>query len=532
MKSISVLDCTLRDGGYCNDCKFGFENEKTIVNGLIDANINIIECGFYRDSIKYDKERTRFTTLDEVAQIIPANRKGKTFVVLADYGRFDPNVLPEYDGTSVDGFRVAFHKKDRIAGLEACKIVKEKGYKVFVQPMVAVNYSDAEYLDLINGVNEIEPCAFYIVDSFGMMKKKDLTRLFYIVEHNLKETVKVGFHSHNNLQLAYSNATALTNIPSDRSLIIDSSIYGMGRGAGNLNTELFIQYLNDNFNGKFEIRPLLTLMDEIINNFYQMNPWGYSLPNYLSAEHVAHPNYAIYLDNKKTLTVSAMNEIFDRMDPEKKISYDKDYIEKLYLDYMETGKLNEEALGEIKEKIAGKKILVIAPGNSSKVEADKIIEFAKLDDVISISINFDYSYFKTDYIFLSNLRRYRELNPSNYSRCIVTSNVPSDHMLLQTDYKKLTNDVDAVRDNAGMMLIRFLLNLGCKDIYLAGIDGYSTDYDNNYVDERYTVVTPKAVLELMNSGIEKILEEYSKQANIQFLTQPRYVHINNRGKKS
>ena len=32
MKRIQILDCTLRDGGYCNNCCFGFENEKKIIN--------------------------------------------------------------------------------------------------------------------------------------------------------------------------------------------------------------------------------------------------------------------------------------------------------------------------------------------------------------------------------------------------------------------------------------------------------------------------------------------------------------------
>jgi len=206
MRHIQVLDCTLRDGGYCNDCKFGFENGKKIVSGLMEANIDIIECGFFMNTVKYDKNRTRFTSLDQVAKIIPEKRDGKIFVMLADYGRFVPEELPVYDGTSVGGLRVAFHKKDRINGLEDCRKVKEKGYKVFIQAMVSVSYTDEEFLDLIRRVNEIEPYAFYIVDSFGMMKKKDLTRLFYMVEHNLKGTIKIGFHSHNNMQLAYSNA--------------------------------------------------------------------------------------------------------------------------------------------------------------------------------------------------------------------------------------------------------------------------------------------------------------------------------------
>ena len=479
MSKIQVLDCTLRDGGYCNNCRFGFENERKIVHGLVEANIDIIECGFLMNTVKYDKDVTKFTSLDEVANIIPQNKEGKTFVMLTDYGKYRPEDLPENDGTSVDGLRVAFHKKDRVAALEECKAIKSKGYKVFVQAMVSLSYTDEEFLDLIRRVNELEPYAFYIVDSFGMMKRKDLTRLFYLVEHNLKENIKIGFHSHNNMQLAYSNAQSLVDLHSDRELIIDASVYGMGRGAGNLNTELFVQYLKDNADGNYDIKPLLSIIDEILNEFYQRNYWGYSLPNYLSAAHNAHPNYAGYLDDKKTLTVENMNEIFDMMDEDKKVSYDKDYIEQLYLRYMATGKSQEEHKAELIENLNGKTVLLIAPGKSSIEEKDEITSFVN-EDVVTVSVNYNYSLVDTDYIFLSNLRRFRELDASNREKCIVTSNIPADNVYLQTKYRDLLCDIEAVKDNAGLMAIKFFTQMGVKKIYLAGFDGYSHDEKENY----------------------------------------------------
>lgn len=525
MRHIQALDCTLRDGGYCNNCRFGFENEKKIIAGLMEANIDIIECGFFMNTIAYDKDCTRFTSFEQVAQIIPEKRDGKIFVMLADHGKFVPEDLPVYDGSSVDGLRIAFHKKDRFAGLEDCKRVKEKGYKVFIQAMVSVSYSDEEFLDLIYHVNEIEPYAFYIVDSFGMMKKKELTRLFYMVEHNLKDTIRIGFHSHNNMQLAYSNAQSLVHIQTDRDLIIDSSVYGMGRGAGNLNTELFLEYLNENADGQYTLKPLFTIIDEILNDFYLRNHWGYSLPNYLSAAHNAHPNYAGYLDDKKTLTVEDMNEIFDMMDPEKRLSYDKDYIEEVYLRYMATGQVQEAHKTELKEILKGKSVLLIAPGKSSYDEQGKIIRFAQKRNVISISINFDYPSIDTSFIFLSNLRRFRELDAEKRGKCIVTSNIPADNIYLQTKYRDLLNDIETVKDNAGLMAIKFLMNYGVKKFYLAGFDGYAHDPSENYADSHMAFITRNAVLDAMNEGMEKVLRSYLNSAAIEFLTIPKYVKI-------
>lgn len=524
MSKIQVLDCTLRDGGYCNNCRFGFDNEKKIIRGLIDANIDIVECGFLMNTVKYDKDVTKFASIDEVAKIIPQNKEGKIFVVLTDYGKCNPENLPKYDGKSIDGLRVAFHKKDRVAALEECKKIKNKGYKVFIQAMVSLSYTDEEFLDLIRRVNDITPYAFYIVDSFGMMKRKDLMRIFYLVEHNLNDDIKIGFHSHNNMQLAYSNAQSLVDLHSDRELIIDSSVYGMGRGAGNLNTELFVQYLNENSDGKYDIKPLLSIIDEILNEFYQRNYWGYSLPNYLSATHNLHPNYAGYLDDKKTLTVENINEIFDMMDEEKKISYDKDYIEELYLRYMATGKSKEDHKAELHDKIKGKTVLLIAPGKSSIDEKNKIVSFVD-DDIVTISINHNYSVIDTDYIFLTNLRRFRELDTLNRHKCIVTSNIPADNVYLQTKYRELLCDIDVVKDNAGLMAIKFFTQMGAKRLYLAGFDGYSHDEEENYGESTMAFVTRAAVLEAINQGMIEILKKYSNLITIEFLTTSHYIKI-------
>ena len=243
MGKITLLDCTLRDGGYCNDRMFGQKNIHTIIEGLLEANIDIIECGYISQKKEFNIDRTQFTSFGQAGRFIPEDREGKIFVAMVNYGEYAIGDIPVYDGTSVEGIRVCFHKKDRFEALEYCKQLKEKGYKVFVQGMVSLSYTDEEFLDLIRAVNGFEPYAFYIVDSFGMMKGKDLIRLFYTVEHNLNPDTYIGFHSHNNMQLAYSNCLSLTQVPSSRSVIIDASVYGMGRGAGNLNTELFTEYL-------------------------------------------------------------------------------------------------------------------------------------------------------------------------------------------------------------------------------------------------------------------------------------------------
>lgn len=524
MNSIHILDCTLRDGGYCNQWEFGFDNVRKITHGLQESGIEIIECGFLTNRVDYHPDITKFTNLNEIAQIIPDNKEGKTFVAMMNYGEYNIDDVPPYDGTSIDGIRVAYHKKNRIEALALCEQIKAKGYLVFIQAMVSLAYSDEEFLSMIHCVNKFKPYAFYIVDSFGMMKGKDLTRLFYMVEHNLDKDIWIGFHSHNNMQLAYSNAQQLTNVQTNRNLIIDSSIYGMGRGAGNLNTELFVEYLNENAGKSYQLKPILNLIDEILNEFYQRNYWGYSLPNYISASHNAHPNYASYLDDKKTLTIESMNDIFGMMDDEKKVSYDKSYIEELYLRYMDTGKVQEEHKTELMKCMYKKRILLVAPGKSSVEEEEKIKAFVD-DNTVVVSINYAYEGVTPTFIFLSNQRRFRELANENRDKCIVTSNISADGVYLQTNYKKLINKEEAVRDNAGLMAINFFMNFDIEGIYLAGFDGYSHDVRENYGTSDMAFITRNAVLDAMNAGMTKVLEEYRNRVKIEFVTIPKFVVV-------
>ncbi len=522
MKDILVLDCTLRDGGYCNQWMFGKDNIKTIIRNLVDSKIDVIECGFISNKVSFNEDSSKFPCIESLSEYLPKKHDNSLFVAMINYGEYDVNSLPSCKESMIDGIRLAFHKKNVKPALMQCGVLKEKGYKVFVQAMVSMAYSDSEFLELIEDVNALNPYAFYIVDSFGMMKRKDMIRFFSLIEHNLKESIVVGFHSHNNLQLAYSNALALLEIRSGRHLIIDTSIYGMGRGAGNLNTELFIDCLNEDYDSEYELKPILSTMDEIINSFYQRNPWGYSLPNYLSAIHGAHPNYAGYLSDTGTLTIEMMNSIFTSMDPDKKVEYNREYIKQLYLDCMSIGKIREYNYGEFTSIIDGKIILLIAPGKSSSEKRNVISDYASEKGVVTISINFDYPYLTSDFIFVSNLRRYKDLAPQSRVRCITTSNIPNNDAYLQISYQEYVNSSDIVGDNAGLMLINFLSSMSIAKIVLAGFDGYTYDPGDNYADSNMVLISKKAVVDATNNDMKKMLTEYSKKVPIEFLTHSRY----------
>lgn len=525
MKFVRILDCTLRDGGYCNQWSFGESNIRKVISGLSESGIDIIECGFVSNKVKPDKNKTKFASVEDVSAVLPEKRGNSIYVTMINYGEYEVEAIPPHSKDLIDGIRVAFHKKNMISALEMCKSLREKGYKVFVQAMVSMAYSDLEFIDLIKRVNDISPYAFYIVDSFGMMKKRDLTRYFALCEHNLNGDIFIGFHSHNNLQLAYSNTLALIDMRCGRDLIIDSTVYGMGRGAGNLNTELFIDHMNSEYSFEYDLKPILTIMDEVINGFYQREPWGYSLPNYLSAVHNAHPNYAGYLSDKNTLTVDMMDDIFARMDAVKKVEYDKSYIERMYSEYIDANVVRENHKDDFRNYLADKTVLLIGPGKSSVNEKERIIKYSSRDDIVTMCVNFVYPFAESDFIFVGNNIRYKEIPEQYRSKCIITSNIPDNEAYLQIRYNDLINHNEFVKANSGLMATKMLIQYGVKHIVLAGFDGYSYDVLDNYVEGPRVLMTKKAMIDATNQGMSEIFSIYSKEIDLTFLTPPVHFHV-------
>ena len=313
MAKAKVLDCTLRDGGYVNDWMFGEKNIRSIIRKLNDAQIDIIEVGFLEDVpvYPYNSDRAFYNSVDQIERLLPNEKKCEQFVAMARYGNLNAEALKPYNGKSIDGLRITFHINEANEVLEFCQIIKDKGYKVYVQPVGTTIYTDEEMLELIKKVNAFRPYAFYAVDTLGVMHQFDIHRLFYLIDHNLDPSIVRGFHSHNNLQMSFSNAQALAGMTLKNDVIIDASVHGMGRGAGNLHTELITENLNHRHGVKYDLDYLLEIIDDYMVFAKQEYSWGYMIPYYLAATKDCHPDYASYLIDKKTLQISAISFILD-----------------------------------------------------------------------------------------------------------------------------------------------------------------------------------------------------------------------------
>lgn len=239
--NIEILDCTLRDGGYLNNWGFSQSSVIKISKYLDLSGIDKIELGYLSNK---NSGFTKFNSIRRVESFIKDSdvQFDNELWLMMNYGEYN---LKDLEKSSViTGIRIAFRKENIVNIEEVVKEVSLKGYKISLQPMITNNYSSSALDVLINMSNEYEIESLYIVDSFGSMSYEDVNRIFNYIDKSLDSNIKIGFHGHNNLGLVEFNALNLANNKSSRKLVLDTTLFGVGRGGGNLSTEGLISYIN------------------------------------------------------------------------------------------------------------------------------------------------------------------------------------------------------------------------------------------------------------------------------------------------
>lgn len=524
MTNLQILDCTLRDGGYVNDFAFGKRAILKIIHQLTSAGIDVVECGFLEDG-EYDDNSSVFNKVEQITPFIPEERGQTIYVAMACYGEYDIAQLSDYNGSSIDGIRVSFHYNEFEEAMDYCRKIKEKGYKLFIQPVGTTSYSQEQLIRLIDSVNKIEPYSFYFVDTLGLMQESDVRDFFVLIDRHLSKTIHMGFHSHNNLQLSYSNCQYLCSINTERIISLDSSVYGMGRGAGNLNTELITNYINNHSSRRiYDIEPLLEIIDEFIAKIKSEHSWGYSVPYYLAAINGCHPNYASYFSSRQTLNVKSIGTILRTIEPDKRSLFDKKLAEKKYLEYQSREIDDSSTITSLKKIITNNDILVVAPGTSIARFEDKITD--KASKCISIAVNFVPSFMECDFVFLGNAKRlHSTFNPRNKKVNIIhTSNIemPNDNDNYIVNYSSLLCENDIIMDNTAIMLLNLITKLQPNRVFLAGLDGYSTEGKPNYYQERLQFNTAINDVEALNNAMANEIALIDRKLNISFITTSLY----------
>lgn len=527
MNSLKVLDVTLRDGGCVNDFNFGQTYMEKILAAQEASGVDIIEMGYIDEKNGSEFGRTQYKNEQVIPRCLLKQKKtGVTYVAMMDYGKFNVDSFQPRSEDGIDGIRCAFHKKDWQNIIPLGRKLIEKGYEFYVQPMITLRYTDAELLELIDLVNRELPDAsgFYIVDSFGEMRPNDMSRILNLVDHNLISSMTLGFHSHNNLQMSYSNAMAMLQFPTTRDLMLDCSIMGMGKGAGNLNTELLLEHLNLFYGKQYKIAPLLEVIDKVINQLHDEFYWGYAPEYYLSSAYHCTPSYASHFYNKHMLPIDQVGELLGQIADEKKISFDRDYAEEVYRAYNESKAVDDSSVvTDLKTEFAGKRILLVAPGKSVGDAIDRIQELAEEGDVITIGLNSTLD-LEFDYLLTTRADIYAQALSDGKS-IIVPSSVSKGGRgnVKILNYANWIEVDERTHDSSSVIALKLLQACGVTEIMLAGFDGFSVNINDNYYDPNMRRPVNAEQAERRNEYYKGLIERVEKTGiKIEFVTPSKY----------
>ena len=519
--SMRLLDCTVRDGGYINDWNFGNKTIKSIFKKLVAAGVDIVEVGFLRNC-EYTPDKTLYNNIEQIKPVLPEEKGNTKFFAMALHNMYDISKLEPCDGT-ITGIRVTFHDYDIDEGMEFCKKVLELGYECYCQPINIMGYTDEQVLGIVKKVNAIKPTGFAIVDTFGSMMKEDLLRISMLVDNNLDPSITLGVHLHENLSLSYSLAQEfITLLINRRNIIVDGSLSGMGRVPGNLCIELISDYMIRTCGKNYDADALFDAINDYILPIKEKNPWGYSAPYAISAKYNLHRNYAENLVDRGVLTAKDMNDILAMIEPHKKTVFDKDYIEKLFYEYQSNVVDDKEDIKALKEKIAGKEVVVVAPGSSIVENEEMISEYIGQNKPVVICTNFISDAFSYDFAFFSNTKRYEDIKKDN-EKVIVTSNLVRDGKTAGycVNYNNLVSIGESGTNNV-VMLLKLLKLLGASKISLAGCDGYSKDRQN-YFD--HNLAKAHKISTENNQSMANRIKQIGESVEIKFLTPSEYESL-------
>lgn len=494
-----ILDCTIRDGGYLNNWDFSRELVKDTYRSVSKTGVDYIEIGFRSTEKYFDPTKVglwRFTPEELVKEIV-SNVAGVPVSLMIDFGKAEiGDILPAQE-SAVKLYRIATHKTEILEAVAFANQVAEKGYKTAIQLMGIVGFSNLDFERILPPLQDSLLSYVYFADSYGSLLPQDIEKYILI----LRDTDKaLGFHPHNNMQLAFSNTLAAIHSRID---IVDGTVFGMGRGAGNLPLETLIAYCQKTVDeNKYNVLPILDLINRYFIDMIAKHPWGYNLPYMISGVYEVHPNYAKTLTDAGEYTINDIQDVLQLIHHLNPVGFDKDIVHQI----VQTGFISKHQynIEHVKNgadtpvtiekpvylnRHTNRDFLILANGSSLAMYRDAINRFIAEYDPIIIGSNYLGNLFTPHYHSFNNRRLFDKhvdkVHPDSklllyyrFQHDYIRQYTLSDYELIQqiNNNKDDFGITDGIIQNdykaISVLSIAVAIVMGAKRVFIAGMDGY------------------------------------------------------------
>ncbi|MFZ2025185.1 MAG: hypothetical protein WAV51_02815 [Microgenomates group bacterium] len=505
---MKIIDCSIRDGGHINKWHFDESLVKASYFAASNAQVDYFEIGYKNDNNIIGLGEFGYCREEYINSLFKSLTDCKLLCMI-DAGKYTNYKIPKCrkELTPFVGIRVAAYPYEAKQAINLIEKLFDKGYLVFLQLMASSEWKNLEMNIIENWKNRKFLEAVYFADSFGSYIPSDISKYIRKLKHiGFKN---IGFHSHNNLQMAFANALQAIN---DGVGYVDASIYGMGRGAGNLPIEILLNYLQTKGDVKYNVVPYLDVIDRFYLKLKDELKWGYSLKTLLSGGRNIHPYYVDELIKTGNFTIEEIWNVLDHIKQDCPISFNKNKLDtslqqRLYVPSRDSAKTVVEEIEEqvklfpskdafhlkdvvFTNKHKNKRFLIIANGPTIKKYKKTINKLIKKEKLVTIGCNYLEGLYKPNYhIFVSKKRflRYSStvdnrsilLIPSYFGKNLVNENFIGKREYIEialVDRSEHSLISDIVQNhaylNVGVAAILTAIQMGAKEILVVGMDGY------------------------------------------------------------
>lgn len=516
--AIKILDCTIRDGGHLNKWHFNPLCVKASYFAALKSGIDYFEIGYRCPSSVTGLGEFGYCSDDFLFSLFNASEKCK-LTVMIDAGKSDSSFFCECrpEKTPVRAVRVAAYPYELNKAIGQLENLKEKGYEVFINLMASSELTEAEFAILRGWKHKDILEAVCFADSFGAFIPSDIPQ--HVKTLRSLGFQRIGFHPHNNLQMSFANTLRAIE---EGVTFVDASIFGMGRGSGNLPIEVLVGYLEKQGNSSYNTVPYLEVIERFYLELFKDLNWGYKIQSLMGGLKNIHPYYIDDLFKRKTYTVDEIWNALDIVKERCPISYSveklNEALESRFYTPLTKEKVEEACKGigdqlkiipaadafsvenlEVENRHKGRKFLIIANGPSIVQHKGAIEGFMNDENVVTVGVNYLQKNYTPDYHMFVSRKRFLKYSqfvsesstlvvPSFFGQEIVTENYggTSVYFNLEMVEDGGVSPVNGVEQrllnlNVAVSAILMAYQMGASEIFAVGIDGYIDEMNKRMV---------------------------------------------------
>lgn len=498
-----ILDCTIRDGGYLNDWHFDLKLVRELYRAHSRSGIDFVEIGFRSTDKYFDPKQYgpwRFTPEQLVSEVVKGI-SGPAVSLMVDFGKVDIEDIPDRKNSIASMYRVAVHKDKALQAVEFCNVIADKGYIASIQLMGIVNYTEDDFNQILGALKDSKIDYVYFADSYGSLLSSDIKGILDRLSVTGK---KIGFHAHNNLQLGFANTLEAIKNGVD---IVDGTVYGMGRGAGNLPIEILLSYLEKtSVKNTYNTLPVLDIIDRYMLDLHKDLKWGYDLSYMLSGMFEVHPYYSKTMVDYREYSVEDILRTLETVKEMKPIGFKKPILDSIIqsgfvgipisqkdgkseFDSIPVQDLSEFGQIPYLDRHSSRDFLVLANGPTLEEEKEQIEKFIKKYNPVVIGANYLGDLFVPHYHAFGNKKRFIDyVDTVDAGSDMLISNIFSDEFIKKYTERKyefiqhlpqLSNDFNisngVIMKNCrtiSILSVAVAIVMGAERIFIVGMDGY------------------------------------------------------------